>query len=219
MREIFAILLLPILIIPITLYVAGSFGHTATNFLVGGCFLAGFMIFAKTNEERKLMLVLAIVASLFETSNVAIGAYTYANTIQVPLWVSLGWGVLGIYVVKNLKILNAIPTRVAYFFAVGLYFIAWFHAGMKLEGLFPPIAGILGVYVFSKSTEIQPGFFFYTGLMGMLIEFSGTSAGVWTYFSSPGVPMLVPLAALGTAYTSVIAFCMWLSKIELKQTI
>ncbi len=50
--------------------------------------------------------------------------------------------------------------------------------------------------------------------MGVIIETSGTQMGIWGYFNELGGEMFAPLAFLGMAYASVIAFSIWIVNLE-----
>ncbi|MBI5223712.1 DUF2878 family protein [Candidatus Micrarchaeota archaeon] len=214
----YAKLILPLLIIPLTLQGVLMFGHSAADGIIGICFFIGAISIAKTQTERRFMITLAIFAMLFETANVAIGIYKYIDTIQVPVWVAIGWGVLGIYIVRNLETLKKINDRTAYILSGILFFGIWAGQGFQLSGtssIIHTIIGVLTIFVLSRSSSYPSAYFFFIALMGVIIEFSGTTFGVWTYFDpATKIAILPPLAGLGMAYASVLAFCMWISKLE-----
>ena len=206
-------LIFPLALIPFTLYAVLSFGHDAGNAIIGFAFFIGMIKFAG-DKERKFMIILAFFASLFEGLNVALGAYKYINAPTVPIWVGLGWGVLGIYLVKNLAIMKKINGGLAYLLALLLYLALWGAAGLNVGLLIPVVFSIAAIYVLSLSSKFPASFFLYTSFIGIVIEFSGTSLGVWTYFDGFGGAIPVPLISLGMAYAAVLAFTLWLSKID-----
>ncbi|MBI5047308.1 hypothetical protein HZC07_06285 [Candidatus Micrarchaeota archaeon] len=206
-------LLLPLLLIPLTLYGVNAFGQNAGNIIIGISFFIAIVKFAE-QKERRFMIVLAVFAAIFESVNVASGAYAYTGTKLVPIWIGLGWGIIGIYLVKNLKTLEKIDEKITYALTVILYLIVWGIGGFSATELMFVIFGIATVYVLSLSSKFPAAFFFYTCLIGMIIEFFGTTLGAWKYFDPSGGVIQAPLASLGLAYASVIGFCLWISKLE-----
>jgi hypothetical protein len=206
-------LLLPLILIPLTLYAVKSFGHVAGDVIIGAVFFIGIVKFA-SGSERRFMVILMIFSSLFESINVASGSYKYLGVVWVPLWVGLGWGILGLHLFKNRKLFGKLPPKAAYALACVLYFATWAYSGFAILGLIPAIFAVLGVYVLSLSAKLPPSFFLASGFLGVLIEFSGTNLGIWQYFDEAGMPIAAPLSILGLAYASVVTFVLWLSGLD-----
>ncbi|MBI2079406.1 hypothetical protein HYT84_01465 [Candidatus Micrarchaeota archaeon] len=207
-------LILPLLLIPLTLYAVLNFGHEAGNLIIGAAFLIGLLKFTENQNEKRFIIVLAIFAILFETANVALGLYKYLNVIQVPVWIGLGWGVLGIYLLRNKELLDQIKDNAAYAFTILVYLGVLVWSGVQVTNLIPVLFGIAAVYVLRLSSKFPASFYALASFMGILIEFSGTTVGIWTYFTETGSIMPPPLAYLGMAYASVIAFALWISRLE-----
>lgn len=164
------------------------------------------------------MIVMSIFAMLFETANVAIGIYKYEYTVQIPIWVAIGWGLLGFYVYKNLGLISRIPLNLSLILSLVLFSIIWFLMGASLGGAngFVALLIICGtIFVLSKASSFTHSMYLHMALSGILIEFLGTSIGVWTYFDpQTKTALAVPLLGLGMAYASVMSFCLWISKLE-----
>ncbi len=205
--------LLPLLLIPLTLYSVLLFGQIAGTVIIGLAFLIGIAKFAD-KKERKFMIILAVFSSLFENLNVALGSYQYLGVAEAPIWVGLGWGILGLYLIKHQKLLAKVPNNITYALACGLYLVIWGMSGFSLAALIPSIFGVLTIYVLTLSSNLPSSFFLSASALGMLIEFSGTSFGIWTYFDQLGLPIPPPLASLGLAYASVLTFALWLSGMD-----
>jgi hypothetical protein len=208
-----AFFLLPLLLIPLTLFAVKSFGQVAGDAIIGAAFFIGIAKFAEGNE-RRFMIIMAIFSSIFESINVASGSYKYLGVVWVPIWVGLGWGLLGLYLFKQRKLFARLGARAAYAISCLLYLATWAYSGFSIAGLIPALFAVLGVYVLSLSAKLPPAFFLAGGFLGVLIEFSGTNLGVWQYFDEAGVPIAAPLSMLGLAYASVVAFGLWLGGLD-----
>lgn len=205
-------LLLPLLLIPLTLYSVSLFGHDAGNIVIGMVFFIAIVKFADINQ-RKFMIILATFASIFESVNVISGGYKYIGAPLVPLWVGLGWGILGLYLVKNVDTFKIISNKHVYIISIILFSIIWFLTGANIASLIALVIAIGTIYVLSLSSKFPASFFLFTSFLGVIIEFSGTTVGIWKYFLN-GLPINPPLLALSMAYCSVIAFGIWLSRID-----
>jgi hypothetical protein len=206
-------LVLPLILIPLTLFAVSMFGHEAGNLIIGAAFLVGVSKFAQGNE-RRFMVILAIFAMLFEGLNVFSGAYKYLDTPSVPTWVGLGWSIVGIYLIKNLPLLKKVDDKISYLAACALYLGVFALQGFPLEFLIPAVFGVLGIYVLTVSSAMPASFFLGSSLLGMIIEIFGTSLGIWQYFDPAGFAIPVPLLNLGLAYSSVIVFALWISRLD-----
>ena len=209
-----AMLLLPLFIIPLTLYSVSLFGHNAANAIIGLFFVIGVAKFTKTKEEKRFAIILAIFAFVFETANLAIGAYKYVDVVFAPIWVGLGWGVVGLYLLRNSLVLKTITDKHTYVILSLLYLLLWLYNGTIFSEFIFFIFSLAAVYVLSISSKFSASFFGFTSILGIVIEFSGTSFGIWAYLSELGNVIPAPLAQLGMAYTSVVAFCLWISRVD-----
>lgn len=208
--EVFVSLVIPLILIPLGLFSALYFGHGITNLIMGLAFLICAIKSANPNE-KKMMLILTIFALIFEEVNVLSGAYVYSNTKLVPIWVGLGWSILGLYIHKNSKNFAHINDKLVYGVAFLIYVSIWLLYGAQISQLTNLALAISTIFLLSKIDK-NAAHHFFASLMGMVIEFSGTSLGVWTYFDEAGKPIAVPLLTLSMAYAAVIAFCFWISE-------
>jgi hypothetical protein len=205
--------ILPLLLIPLNLYAIQLFGQDAGNLIIGCAFFVGLVKFARGNE-RRFMIILVVFATVFESLNVVSGSYKYVGSPLVPFWIGLGWGVVGLYLVKLLPLLKKIEDRTAYSLSAILYPGLWAVTGMDLHAILPVVYAILGIFALTLSTAMPASFFLSAGLLGAVIELLGTSMGIWQYFDASGNPIPAQLPNLALAYASVIAFALWLSGID-----
>ncbi len=202
----------PALFVPLTLYGVSQLGNSAGDVLLGALFFY-LIAFRSDIRSRKLMITLAVLGMIFETANVAAGLYKYGGILGAPVWIALGWAILGWWVVQLEPALGKVQ-RNAWLVLVSVVIAAAAFLNGSLS-LSLPIA-IAGLYVISVSSTRPFGVYAFTALFGVLAEFSGPAAGVWNYFSPSGSGAVVPpdLAALALAYASVMAFCSWASGFE-----
>ncbi len=205
-------LLWPVIFVPLTLYGVSQFGNSAGNVLLGTLFFY-LIAFRSDIRTRKLMISLAVLGMIFETANVAAGLYKYSGILGAPVWIPLGWAILGWWVVQLEPVL-AKTGRNAWLGLVSAIIAAAAFLNGSLS-LSLPIA-IAGLYVVSISSSRPFGVYAFTALFCVLAEFSGPAVGVWKYFSPTGSGAVVPpdLAALSMAYAVVMAFSSWLSGFE-----
>lgn len=205
-----AYLLIPLLLVPITFLGALNFGHQIADIIIGIVFFICIINKDTTTKEKKMMIILAVFALIFEEVNVLSGAYKYVNINIVPLWVGLGWAVLGLYIHKNSKVLSKVNNKTTYFCALVIYLLIWLAYGARMDHLIALGFALGSIYVLSKIDNTATHHLF-AGIVGMIIEFSGTGVGLWTYFDNLGKPIVVPLLYLSMVYASIVAFCSWLS--------
>jgi hypothetical protein len=203
-------LLLPLILIPLTLYAVSLFGHAAGNLIIGAAFLIGIVKFAE-KKERRFMVMLAIFSLLLEGVNVALGSYKYIGVMQIPPWIGMGWGVVGLYLLKNLKMLRQANDKAAYAIAIVAYIAVWAATGADIPALIPLAFAILSVYVLAISSNLPASFFLSAGLLAVVIEYAGTAMKIWSYFDAAGNVVSPSYASLSLAYASVIAFALWAS--------
>jgi hypothetical protein len=202
----------PLVMVPIMLFAVRQFGNNAGNLILGALFF--YLIVMKADGPvRRLMIVLAVIGAIFETANVAAGFYSYAGTIGSPVWVSLGWGILGWWVTRLEPTLSKIPFIPA--FAISVLMVCSnivLGSGLTIS---IPIA-IAGLYVVSVCSKKPFGIYAFTTFFGVLAEYSGTATKTWTYYSlsGTGLPVPVDLASLALSYAVVLMFCFWLSGYE-----
>ena len=208
-----AMLLIPLLIIPITLYGVSWFGNDAGNAIIGLAFFTGFIKFADM-KERKLMLSLAIFAMVFEAANVALGAYKYTNSFLIPFWIPIGWGLVGLYIIKNKSAFERVGKTATLILIALLYLAVLGISGFSTNAIIASVMAAAGTYAISLSSKLPPATFLFTGFLGILIEFAGTGMGTWSYLDSAGLPISAPFAVLGMSYAAVFAFGTWVSRID-----
>jgi hypothetical protein len=202
----------PVLFVPLTLYGVSQFGNSAGDVLLGALFFY-LVVFRSDLRTRKLMITLAVLGMIFETANVAAGLYKYGGILGAPVWIALGWAILGWWVVQLESSLARVERNTWLLIVSVVVAAASFLNGSLSISL--PIA-VAGLYVISVSSNRPFGVYAFTALFGLVAEFSGTAAGVWKYFAPTGGGAVVPpdLAALALAYASVMAFCSWASGFE-----
>ncbi len=205
-------LLWPLFFIPITLYAVKAFGHLAGTLLLSVVFAYLFIYKAET-RLRRLMIVLVVFSQVFETANVASGAYRYAGIIGAPLWISLGWGILGWWLASLEKEFAKISFKTA-FAAICVLLIAFPLANGSLSAT--SLIAAVGLYLLSLCVSQPFSTYAFTAFFGMLAEYSGTATGIWTYYDTliGAVPIHPDLASLALAYATVLAFSIWVSGYE-----
>ncbi|MBI2444813.1 hypothetical protein HYV43_00290 [Candidatus Micrarchaeota archaeon] len=200
----------PLAFVPLTILAVQRMGHDGGNVLLGALF---FYLFIKKADikVRRLMIVLAVFSSLFETANVASGAYTYFGTLGSPLWIGLGWAILGWWFVQLQQAAGKISPHHAFgAIAVAIATASFFNHTL---GLSTAIA-ILGLYALGLAVRQPFALYAFTALFAMIAEWSGTYAGIWGYFDLAHQPVPPDLAMLALAYSVVMAFSIWISGFE-----
>ncbi len=206
-------LLWPLVFVPVTLYVVTTFGNSAGNVLLGALFF--YLLVRKADlRTRKLMVTLAIVSMLFETANVAAGIYKYAGTLGSPAWISFGWAILGWWVSSLRPELERIEFRHA-FASVAIALVAVQLATSSFS-LVSSVIAIAGLYALSLASRQPFATFAFVSFFAFVAEHFGPASGAWTYFdlSGSGAAIAPDLASLALAYSSVFAFCSWVSGFE-----
>lgn len=203
-----AFLLIPIVFAPPILWATRTYGNLFGDFLVGAIFFAA--AYVSSRETRKLMISLAVISGMFETANVAVGSYAYHGTTGSPLWVSLGWGALGWWLV-NAEALKKLESRTAFVLASAVIAVT-----SVITGTLSPfiLIAIAGLYILSLASSQKFGMFLGTAFLGCFIEYFGTRFGAWGYLNSTGSVVLPSFASLALSYSAVFAFCFWISGYE-----
>ncbi|MEM4255105.1 MAG: hypothetical protein QXR53_02130 [Candidatus Norongarragalinales archaeon] len=205
-------LLWPFAFVPATLYAAKAFGHLAATVLLSALF---FFLFVRRADvkTRRLMIVLAVFSAVFETANVGVGAYKYSGTIATPVWISIGWGILGWWLASLEKEFAKIGFKTA-FAAICVMLVAFPFYNNTLSA--SSAIAIAGLYMLSLCVSQPFSIYAFTALFGMIAEYAGTAVGVWTYYSAAGsgIPVQPDLAFLALAYSLILAFCFWTSGFE-----
>ena len=202
----------PILFVPATLYVVMQFGNDYANILVAILFF-GVFAFKSDMRTRRLMLVLAAMGNIFETANTAAGFYKYIGTLGAPLWIPLGWAVLGWWVASMEGEFRKISMKTG---------MAVTSAALLLSPLavgsisISSIIAIAGLYCISLASRLPYAAFGFTALFSIMLEYMGTTIGAWQYFDpmGSGAPIPPNLAALAMAYATALALCLWISGFE-----
>jgi len=200
----------PLFFVPLTILAVQRFGHDGANLLLGALFLYVFIKKADV-KLRRLMIVLAVFSGLFETANVASGAYTYFGTLGSPLWIGLGWAILGWWFIQLKQTAERIPVHAS--FAAISIIIAVVAAANNTLGLTTIIA-IAGLYALSLSVRQPFALYAFTSVFAIIAEWSGTYSGLWGYFDLNGAPVAPDLAMLALVYSVVMAFSIWVSGYE-----
>ncbi|MBI5226533.1 hypothetical protein HY994_04860 [Candidatus Micrarchaeota archaeon] len=200
----------PLAFVPITILVVQRFGHDGANLLLGALFL--YLFIQKADLRlRRLMIVLAVFSGLFETANVASGAYTYFGALASPLWISLGWAILGWWFMQLKPALEKVPFNAA-FAAISIVIAAASFSNHTL-GLTTAIS-IAGLYALSLSVKQPFAMFAFSSLFAIIAEVSGTYGRIWGYFDLNHAPVPPDLAMLALVYSVVMAFSIWISGYE-----
>ena len=202
----------PLALVPLTLFLVKNYGHSAGNLLLGAVF--AYLFIKKSDiRTRRLMVVLAVMGAIFETANVAAGLYSYFGTLGSPLWISLGWALLGWWVASLEPILSRVRNKAAlYASGAAVMLFPLLNGNFSLSS---PIA-VAGLYALSLASTLPFAVYAFAALFAILAEYAGTFAGVWGYFNPAGTRAAVPpdLAGLAMAYAIVLAFCFWVSGYE-----
>lgn len=200
--------LVPLLLIPATFIFVIPYGHDATNLFIGGVF-AWVFLFKADMRGRRLMVILSTFAFAFETANVASGFYHYAGHPSLPMWVAMGWAVLGWYIVSLMPIFKKVPEWLAVGAnALALLFVAIQYNFWSVTLLF----AAAGPYVYTRASSTLPSMFFAFGsIIGLVLEVSGTFLGVWAYTTAAGLPTTPEFGQLALGYATVLIFCYWLA--------
>ncbi len=200
----------PLILVPLTIIAVKQFGHDGANVLLGALFI---LVFAKKADlkTRRLMIVLAVLSGLFETANVASGAYQYFGALGSPLWISLGWAILGWWFVQLTKEAEKISFNAA--FAATAIVIALASFANQTLTLTTPIS-IAALYALSLAVRQPFALYAFVSLFAIIAEWSGTFGNVWGYFNLNHQPVPPDLATLAMAYPIVMAFSVWVSGYE-----
>jgi hypothetical protein len=199
---------LPLLLIPATFVFVLPYGHDAANLLVGAV-LAYVFLFRADMRARRMMVFLSAFAFIFETANIGTGFYKYTGHALVPLWIGMGWAVLGWYAVSLMPIFKRIPDWAAYAANVlALLAVAAAYNFWPLSLLFAAVGVVL---LARASVRVPAAFFAFASIMGLVLEASGTALGRWTYLSGQGLPTTPEFGQLALGYAMALAFCFWIS--------
>ena len=197
---------LPLALIPIVFAFLFPFGHDVINLFIGAVLFYVFL-FQADQRARRLIVILSVFAGIFEIANVASGFYSYAGHPLVPLWVAMGWAVLGWYAVWLVPVFRKIPDWLAFsastlaILSVSLAYHYW-----ALSMLFAAV----GVVLLSKtSTRFPAAFFAFGAIIGLVLEVAGTSLGVWRYTTASGALAIPEFGQLSIGYAMVLAFATW----------
>lgn len=200
----------PLAFVPLTIFAVQKFGHEAANILLGVLFL-GLFVWKADLPLRRLMIVLAVFSGLFETANVASGAYTYFDSLASPLWISLGWAILGWWFMQLKDEAAKISNNSAFAFTlIILVAVSFFNHTLSLS---TPIA-LAGLYALSLAVRQPFALYAFASIFALIAEFSGTYAGIWGYFNVNNQPVPPDLAMLALAYPTILAFSIWISGFE-----
>ncbi len=199
-------ILLPLALIPLVIFSVLNFGSLA-GIAILGITSAYLYLFKADAHTRRLMLVLVIFSQIFETMNVIGNFYNYQGDRGTPLWVSLGWAVLGWYALSVKSVLEKLNDKWTYAVLAVLY-----GALAVLFNTFTVyvIFGFACVYFAQiASKNFKASYFAFLSVLGILIEYCGTHLGAWTYYTREGLAYFPDYFGLGLAYMMAVLFCMW----------
>ncbi len=199
---------LPLLLIPATFIFVLPYGHDAANLFIGAVFAYVFL-FKSDMRGRRLMVILSTFAFAFETANVASGFYHYVGHPSLPMWVAMGWAVLGWYIVSLIPVFRKVEEWVAVGAnAIALLLVAIQYNFWGVTMLF----AAAGPYVYTRASSTLPTMFFAFGsIMGLVLEVCGTTLGIWAYTNTAGLPATPEFGQLALGYATVLIFCYWLA--------
>ena len=200
--------LIPLLLIPITFIVLKPYGHDVINLFIGAVF-AWVFLFKADLRGRRLMIILSTFAFAFETANVASGFYHYTGHDNLPMWVAMGWAVLGWYIVSLIPLFQKVKEWIAISLnAIALLLVAFAYNFWGVSLLF----AAAGPFVYTRGSLTLPTMFFAFGsIIGLVIEVSGTALGMWAYNTATGLPAIPEFGQLALGYATVLIFCYWLA--------
>ncbi len=200
----------PLLFVPMTILVVQRFGHDGANVLLGALFL--YLVIQKADLKlRRLMITLALFSGIFETANVASGAYTYFGAVGSPLWISLGWAILGWWFMQLKPAAEKISFNASFAgIAVVIAAASFFNHTLGLTTLI----AIAGLYALGLAIRQPFALYAFTSLFAIIAEWSGTMGGIWGYFGLNHQAVPPDLAMLALAYSVVMAFSIWISGFE-----
>ncbi len=200
----------PLLFVPLTIILAKNVGHEAANLLLGAVFLYVF-IYRSDIRLRRFMIVLGVFSGIFETANLASGSYSMSGTTVSPLWVSLGWSILGWWLMQLEPLAKRITFTTAFLATIGLIVAANLLSHTFSVGTPFALAGL-----YALGLAVRQPFALYTFVCGfsILAEMSGTYSGLWGYYDSNGLNILPDFALMALLYCAVIVSAIWISGFE-----
>jgi hypothetical protein len=199
-------IILPLALLPITILFVSLWGHAVGTLILGSAMLYYFT--RSGINVKRYMITLAVFSAIFETANVAGNHYAYTGISTVPFWVPLGWSVLGWWAL-NLK--NYLKIQEKNIMAFALIFLTAVSL-LSGQSILSVLVGLTGLWMISRATNYKFVFFTITFLAALLIEFSGTYFGLWTYSTPSGLPK--DWILLGMSYSVFVGACLWLSGIK-----
>ena len=171
-------------------------------------FLPTFFLLSD-ESERKFILSVLLIASLAETLNVAIGAYTYIGSTGVPNWVLIGWTCTAWALINLNKMIKPnIERNKTLAGLVAIFVLYAIFVSHSIENFF--IASFVVSAVLFSIKPKSYNIFIISVLFGMVIEFSGVFLfHAWSYQVGPD------LSHLGAMYTFVYFISSLISRYEL----
>lgn len=199
---------LPLLLIPATFIFVIPYGHDAASLFIGAVFAYVFL-FKSDLRGRRLMIILSTFAFVFETANIALGFYHYTGHPSLPLWVTMGWAVLGWYLVSLIPVFRKVSEWAAVAAnTIALLLVAIQYNFWQVSMLF----AAAGPFVYARASATLPTMFFaFSSIIGLVIEVCGTALGVWAYTNAAGLPATPEFGQLALGYATVLIFCYWLA--------
>ncbi len=196
----------PLALIPIVFAFLFPYGHDVINLFIGAVLFYVFL-FQADPRARRLIVILSVFAGIFEIANVASGFYSYAGHPLVPLWVAMGWAVLGWYAVWLVPVLRKIPDWLAFSAStLALLIVSMSYHYWALSMLFAAVGVVL---LARASTRLPAAFFAFGAIIGLVLEVAGTYLGVWKYTTASGALAIPEFGQLSIGYAMVLAFAAW----------
>jgi hypothetical protein len=188
-------------------------GHDFANMLIGAIAFYLFL-YESTLRQRRLMIIMQVFAYAFETANVSSGFYHYVFPTMpyysaVPLWITLGWAIMGWWSVRAIDRFRRVPAWFSYSIAGA----AMISVGFAFDYWMPSMVfAIFGIYLAERACrQIPVGLIVFATVFGILNEVFGPLSGVWSFTDAHGISHIPEFGLLSIGYAYVLVFCMWLA--------
>ncbi|GEM_PF-1538642 len=200
----------PLAFVPLTIVLVQNVGHDAANVLLGALFLFVF-IYRSDIRLRRFMIVLAVFSGVFETANLASGSYRLDGAVYSPLWISLGWAILGWWLIKLEPLAKNVSFTAAFVSATVVILLA--NLATQTLSVGTPLA-LAGLYALGLAVRQPFALYAFVCVFSILAELSGTFSGLWGYYAADGRPLLPDFALMALLYCAVIVSAIWISGYE-----
>lgn len=201
------------LVVPFLLSLFPQYGHDSVTAVLGAI-TAYIFVFHADTRARRLMAILIVFSFAFETANVASGFYHYVYPVPLyyltsPLWIVLGWSVVGWYSVKAMPLFRKIPAWLAY----GLVAASLLAVATAYNYWVPSLAfALFGVFLAALACQRIPvGMIAFTTIFGIVNEVVGSYFNIWSFTDKAGIAHIPEFGQLSIGYAFVLIFCLWLA--------